>query len=163
MAKARYRGYDMIDDHQVEYRYDAFISYAADDYLFIKDEIIVELEENFGLSLCIHQRDFLPGNYIAENILQAIKNSRMIVIVLTNHFLKSKWCIYEFNMARMESIYSRNDENVVFCLMLEDIDTGHLSPDLIETLESETFLKYPQVDTEKPYFWDMLKTALANN
>ena len=163
MAKARYRGYDKIVDHHVEYKYDAFISYTAEDYLFIKNEIIVELEDNYGLSLCIHQRDFLPGNYIAENILQAIKNSRMIVIVLSNHFLKSKWCVYEFNMARMESIYSRNGENVVFCIMYEDINTEHLSPDLIESLESETFLKYPQDDTERPYFWDMLKRALENN
>ena len=163
MAKARYRGYDMIDNQQVDYRYDAFISYAAEDYLFIKDEIIVELEENSGLSLCIHQRDFLPGNYIAENILKAIKTSRKVVIVLTSNFLKSKWCMYEFNMARMETIYSRNGENVVFCIMLDDIDTAHLSPDLIETLESETFLKYPDIDTERPYFWSMLKRTLVDN
>ena len=162
MAKARYRGYDRIPDAQVEYRYDAFISYAHEDYRFIKDEIIVELEESYGLYLCIHQRDFLPGNYIAENILQAIKNSKKIVIVLTEQFLKSQWCIYEFNMARMESIYSRNGDNVIFCIMYEDIDTKHLSPELIETLESETFLKYPEEEPEKPYFWEMLKKALSD-
>ena len=161
MAKARYRGYDRIPNDQMEYRYDAFVSYSHEDYLFIKDELIKELEENYGINLCIHQRDFLPGNYIAENILQAIKSSRMVVVVLTEEFLKSKWCIYEFNMARMESIYSRNGENVIFCIMLEDIDTKHLSPELIQTLENETFLKYPEEELEKPYFWEMLKKALS--
>ena len=161
MAKARYRGYDKIPDTPTEYKYDAFVSYAEEDYLFIKDEIIVELEENHGLELCLHQRNFLPGDYIAENILQAIKNSRMMVIVLTDQFLKSKWCTYEYNMARMESIYSRNGENFVVYIMYEDIDNKFLSPDLIETLDSETFLKYPQDDNEKPYFWEMLKRALS--
>ena len=162
MAKARYRGYDRIPNAQIEYCYDAFISYSHEDYRFIKDEIIEELEVNYGLNLCIHQRDFIPGNYIAENILQAIKNSRMVVVVLTEQFLKSKWCIYEFNMARMESIYSRNGENVIFCILFEDIDTKHLSPELIQTLENETFLKYPEEEREKPYFWEMLKNALSD-
>ena len=162
MAKARYRGYDQIPNAQIEYRYDAFISYSNEDYRFTKDELVEELEGNYGLNLCIHQRDFIPGNYIAENILQAIKNSRMVVIILTQQFLKSKWCIYEFNMARMESIYSRNGENVIFCILLEDIDTKHLSPELIQTLENETFLKYPEEEHEKPYFWEMLKKALSN-
>ena len=161
MAKARYRGYERIPDVPTEYRYDAFVSYAEEDYLFIKDEIVVELEENHGLELCLHQRNFLPGNYIAENILQAIKNSRMIVIVLTDQFLKSKWCIYEYNMARMESIYSRAGENFIVCIMYEDIDNKFLSPDLIETLDSETFLKYPQDEIEKPYFWEMLTRSLS--
>ena len=163
MAKSRYTRYNGIPDTAIDYQYEVFVSYAHEDDTFIKDEIIVELEEKCGLPLCVHQRDFLPGNYIAENILQAIKNSRMIVIVLSNHFLQSKWCIYEFNMARMESIYSRNGENVIFCIMYEDIDTKHLSPELIQHLEHETFLKYPQDEHEKPYFWEMLKRALSNN
>ena len=162
MAKSRYVGYNIIADTEMDYRYEVFVSYAHEDYIFIKNELIVELEEKCGLSLCVHQRDFLPGNYISENILQAIKNSRMIVIVLTNHFLQSKWCIYEFNMARMESIYSRNGENVIFCIMYEDIDTKHLSPELIQHLENETFLQYPRDEHEKPYFWEMLKRALSN-
>ena len=163
MAKSRYKGYDQIQGDTVQYRYDAFISYSHEDYLFIKDEIIVELEDHSGFSLCVHQRNFLPGNYIAENILQAIKNSRMIVVVLTNQFLQSKWCIYEFIMARMESIYSRNSENIVITVMYEDIDTNFLSPELIQSLGSETFLRYPQEEGEKPYFWELLKQAIADN
>ena len=162
LAKSRYRGYDIIPAEATEYKYDVFVSYAEEDYLFTKDEICVELEENHGLELCLHQRNFLPGNYIAENILQAIKNSRMIVIVLTDKFLNSKWCIYEYNMTRMESIYSRNGENFIVCVMLEEINNKFLSPDLIETLDNETFLKYPQDENEKPYFWEMLYRALSS-
>ena len=161
LAKSRYRGYNLIPGEPIEYKYDAFVSYAEDDYLFVKDSVVAELEEIRGLKLCLHQRDFLPGNYIAENILQAIKNSRLIVIVLTDTFLNSKWCIYEYNMARMESIYSRNGENFIVCVMLKEINDKYLSPDLIETLDSETFLKYPQEENEKPYFWEMLNRALS--
>lgn len=165
MAKTRYRGYEHLRDaeeHNV-YKYDAFISYYHEDYLFVKNELIAELEEKHKLSCCVHQRDFLAGNYIAENILEAIKSSRMTVILLTDKFLKSKWCMYEFNMARMESIYSRDGENVIFCIMLEKIERKHISRELLECLEKETFLEYPDDQNDKPYFWEMLKAALSSN
>ena len=165
MAKTRYRGYEHLRDAEERnvYKYDAFISYYHEDYLFVKNELIAELEEKHGLSLCVHQRDFLAGNYIAENILEAIKSSRMTVILLTDKFLKSKWCMYEFNMARMESIYSRDGENVIFCIMLEKIERKHISRELLECLEKETFLEYPDDQNDKPYFWEMLKAALSSN
>ena len=164
MTKARYSGDIPIRNSEYEqlYQYDAFISYSHEDYVFVKDEILTRLEEEAGLSLCIHQRDFLPGNYIAENILQAIKNSRMTVILLSSNFLKSKWCLYEFNMARMESIYSRDGRNVIFVVMYEDIDLGVVSPEMRLCLESESFLKFPQDESEVSYFWQMLKHALKD-
>ena len=165
MTKARYLGYQQVHNKEFQkvYQYDAFISYSHEDYLFVKDEMIPRLEEEWGFSLCIHQRDFLPGHYIAENILQAITESKMTVILLSPSFLKSKWCIYEFNMARMESIYSREGENVVFVIMYEDIDMAYISLEMQRCLESESFLKFPTDESEVPYFWQMLKQALGGS
>ena len=163
MTKARYLGYQQVHNKEFQkvYQYDAFISYSDEDYSFVKDEMIPRLEGEWGLSLCIHQRDFLPGHYITENILQAITESKKTVILLSPSFLKSKWCIYEFNMARMESIYSREDENVVFAIMFEAIDMTYISLEMRRCLESESFLKFPTKESEIPYFWQMLKQALG--
>ena len=163
MTKAKYLGYLPLRNNELQkiYPYDAFISYAHEDYLFVKDEMIPKLEEEAGFSLCVHQRDFIPGHYIAENILQAIKDSKLTIVLLSPNFLQSKWCIYEFNMARMESIYSRDGENTVFVVMYDDIDMTYISHEMRQCLESESFLKFPDDESEMQYFWHMLKDALG--
>ena len=110
MTKKRYFGYRRLEDDTVYeiYKYDAFISYSDDNIRFIQDKVIPELEGK-QLRLCVHQRDFLPGMPISDNIIEAIQTSRRTVVLLCNSFLKKKWCIYEFNMARMESIYKREE------------------------------------------------------
>ena len=161
MAKNRYGGYVPVrcNDDNDNYQYDIFISYANDDYRFATGEMYNTLDAA-GLSVCLHQKDFLPGSYIAENILRAIKNSRKTVIVLSPAFLDSKWCMYEFNMARMEGIYGRDGESIVFVLMYEEIDMSRISEEMRECLESESYLAYPQEEEERPYFWEMLSRSL---
>lgn len=162
MTKARYGGYIPVRDTDIEreYKYDVFISYANENYRFATGEMYETLS-SAGLSLCLHQKDFLPGNYIAENILKAIKDSRITLILLSPAFLESKWCIYEFNMARMESIYSRGGDNVVFVVMYEDIDMNQISPEMRECLESESYLAFPEDEEERVYFWQTLKKVLC--
>ena len=161
MIKARRNGYTQIPDtnEDRQYQYDVFISYANENYQFVTGELYKKLEAA-GLSLCLHQKDFLPGSYIAENILQAIRNSRKVVIILTSEFLQSKWCMYEFNMARMENIYSRGDENIIFVVKFGDFDITRASPELQACLESESYLSYPEDLDERPYFWQMLVMSL---
>ena len=45
-------------------------------------EIINYLEEN-GFKIFWHQRDFMPGTNIAENIADAIEHSRRMMFVLS--------------------------------------------------------------------------------
>ena len=45
-------------------------------------EIINYLEER-GFKICWHQRDFVPGTNIAENIADAIEHSRRMIIILS--------------------------------------------------------------------------------
>ena len=164
MTKARHSGYVPLQNSVADnvYQYDVFISYATDNYQFVTGEMYNELKEA-GLSLCLHQKDFLPGQAIAENIVQAVRNSRMTLVVLSPDFLKSKWCIYEFNMARMESIYSREGITVVFVVMYESVDLTLMSAEMRDCLESESYLAYPTEEQEKSYFWRVLKQALARS
>lgn len=163
MTKAKYTGYIPLrdPDFQETFQYDAFISYANEDLEFVRDEMVRLLEDDGELAMCVHERDFTPGRYIADNILSAIKCSRSTIILLSKNFLQSKWCMYEFNMARMEGIYSRSGENIVLVIMYEEVNMANLSPEMVKCLDSESFLKYPSEESEIPYFWQTLKQALV--
>ena len=128
MTKSKYRGYSLIDgsDTPNDYRYDAFIFYAGQELIFIKDELVPELENERNLKLSVHQRDFMAGNPIAENIVDAVTRSRKTVLIITNNFLKSDWCIYEFRMALMESNYSRDGRDIFVIIMLENVPSNSL-------------------------------------
>lgn len=139
----------------------AFISYANENLRFVLDQIIPNLERN-EMKLCIHDRDFLPGNNIADNILGAIRNSSKTVVILSEAFLRSKWCIYEFNMARMETIYSRDGSSCLVVVMLEDVATRDMSNEMLDWIQSNTYLEYT-TDTEgEELFWNNLNDALQN-
>ena len=127
VAKERYNGQtDHTDlEGQMSFRFDAFMSYADEDGDNIID-LVKSLEKHNGLSLCIHNRDFIPGTGIADNITNAIHCSRRTVCFMTKHFLDSYWCMFELNMARMEAIYSRSGQNVLFLVALQKGIMKHL-------------------------------------
>ena len=72
--------YDELEDAEKEYEYDAFVAYHKDDINWIRDELYENLdkkdnedEDPTRFRLCIHDRDFLPGAPIEENIIKAIE------------------------------------------------------------------------------------------
>jgi protein toll len=84
--------------------YDIFLSYAWEDRE-IAQQIVMRLEheENHvprgGYKVCIHERDFMPGMFITENIQQAIESSKRVVCLLSHNFIRSYWCMMEFRAA----------------------------------------------------------------
>ena len=77
--------------------YDAFVSYSYDgnDPQFVENTIRKELEEKMNppLKLCIHRRNFLAAYDIKWNIMNAIRNSNSAIIVLSQNYVKSLWCL----------------------------------------------------------------------
>ncbi|XP_061184888.1 toll-like receptor 4 [Saccostrea echinata] len=148
---------------KVFYEYDAFISYAEKDRSFVFNQI--RLMENGEMKFCIHDRDFIPGIDIAENITNSIHNSRRIVFVMTSHFLKSYWCMFELNMARMESIYSRGGENILLLVLLENHIVREMPMSLLHVIESQSYLEYPDGDNfgNIDIFWRNFKDAIRDN
>ena len=59
-------------------------------------------------------------------------------------------------MARMEGIYSRNGENVLFVVMYRSVDLTLVSQEMKDCLESESYLAFPHDEAENPSFGDYL-------
>ena len=149
VAKEKYKGQtDHIDlGGQISFRFDAFISYADEDRDNVID-LVKSLEKHNGLSLCIHSRDFIPGTGIADNITNAIHCSRRTVCFMTKHFLDSYWCMFELNMARMEAIYSRSGQNVLFLVALQKGIMKQLPLQLIDLVDSQSYLDFPEEESD---------------
>ncbi|XP_062579321.1 toll-like receptor 4 [Saccostrea cucullata] len=163
VAKQNYRGNTIVSNdasnkHSM-YRFDAFVSYAESDRTEVIN-LVKSLEEAFDLKLCIHHRDFIPGTDIADNITNAIHSSRRTVCIMTSHFLNSYWCMFELKMAQMEAIYSRNGKNILILVVLEKSSMQKFPLHLMDLIESQSFLEYPQGEEEVIAFQSKLGKSL---
>ncbi|CAC5377358.1 unnamed protein product [Mytilus coruscus] len=61
MVKIRYFETKRMTNDKKIYTYDAFVSYENNDRSFVHGLLLRKLENDTGLKLCIHQRDFSPG------------------------------------------------------------------------------------------------------
>ncbi|XP_046381345.2 toll-like receptor 4 [Haliotis rufescens] len=160
IARGRYRNVDLIQQgNDREYEYNAFISYADEDRDFALHMFIEKLEREGNLQLCLHHRDFIPGEEIAANILSAIQKSKLVVIVLSPNFLDSYWCRYEFEMARMEGLYT--ERNMVVLVKYQEVLPNLVPRDLLYMMHTQTFLEYPQTVDDQDAFWIALKDTLV--
>ena len=162
MSKSKSRGYIPLGENDDDYIYDAFVSYSETEGAFVRSELLEKLEKNHHLKLCLHQRDFLPGNAIADNITEAINKSRKTIIILSKGYLKSKWCSFEYNMARMESLYSRSGEDLVVVVMFERVPVNDLSSHMLEHIESDSYLEYTTDEQGQVVFWNNLYRSCVN-
>jgi hypothetical protein len=109
----------------IDYKYDAFISYNSNDRRWVIEKLLPEVEYGGELHVCLHDRDWLAGPTIVDNIINSIEESRRTVLILSNHFARSQWCDFEMSMAQHKLI----DENldILVLILLEDIQPEHLS------------------------------------
>lgn len=84
-------------------------------------DFIEHLEVNEGFDLCIHHRDFLPGYDIADKIINAFHQSRKVIFVLSEAFLRSKWCLVEVQMTLTELVESRQGLNMMLWVFKDNI------------------------------------------
>ncbi|CAG2223766.1 unnamed protein product [Mytilus edulis] len=150
------------NDDDKPYMYGAFVSYADEDSTFVHKQLLTKLEKENGIILCLHKRNFLPGNDIATNITSAIHNSRRTIIIMSRNFLKSYWCMFEYNMARMESIYERNHENVLFLIFIDQIASKELPLHILELVQSQSYIEYPNDEYGDTVFWDQITQVLTS-
>ena len=158
MAKRSYRGNVRIQhgDYRNMFRFDAFISYSSDDRQFAVHEIRKQIEDQTDLRLCFHERDFLPGYDIAENIANAIHDSRKVVCIMSNNFLRSEWCMYEFNMALMERVHARDGDDMLVLVLMKEFDTNRASLPILQFIRDKSYAEFPDDESCRPMFWSRM-------
>ncbi|XP_076152676.1 toll-like receptor 1 [Alosa pseudoharengus] len=142
------------------FNYHAFISYSQHDSDWVDTQLVPTLE-GAGLSLCIHERDFEPGQWIVDNIINCVEASYKSIFVLSQNFVQSEWCNYELFFAQHRAI-SVDQDSVVF-ILLEPIPPDSLPRKFLKLrtlLMQQTYLEWPKDERKKHLFWKSLRSML---
>lgn len=153
-----YRTSDLDRDDR-EKMFDAFVSYSSKDEEWVAQELTPMLESKVGGSpsykLCLNYRDFPVGGYVADNIIQAVESSRRTIMVLSENFIKSEWCRFEFKSAHHQVLRDRRRRLIV--VLLGNVPLKDLDPDIRLYLKTNTYLHWGD-----KLFWEKLRFAMPD-
>nr|WRW24909.1 Toll-like receptor 1 [Sinohyriopsis cumingii] len=133
--------------------YDAFVSYSSKDEDYVVHDLVPVLEKNMNYRLCVHYRDFPVGAAIADNILSSVESSKRVIVVLSNNFVESEWCHYEFQIAHQRLLAEK--KNRIIMILLGDIDKSKLVPELKDYIQTNTY-----VNQDDAWFWEKIQYAM---
>ena len=123
----------------IDMQYDAFISYSGLDYKWVCFDLLPKLENHSPpYRVCVHDRDFMPGAYIEDNIMEAVQSSRRMILVLSQNYLKSDWCMLEFRAAHNKVLNDRT--NYLILVLYDDVNVSELDEDMKLYIRTNTYL-----------------------
>ncbi|NXH62772.1 TLR22 protein, partial [Rhabdornis inornatus] len=144
--------------------YDAFVSYSENDSDWVENTMVRELEQACPpFRLCLHKRDFVPGKWIVDNIIDSIEKSHKTLFVLSEHFVQSEWCKYELDFSHFRLFDENNDAAIL--VLLEPIQSNVIPKrfcKLRKIMNTKTYLEWPAGEEQQQMFWFNLKIALRS-
>uniref|UniRef100_A0A8C4RRC4 Toll-like receptor 1 n=1 Tax=Erpetoichthys calabaricus TaxID=27687 RepID=A0A8C4RRC4_ERPCA len=124
--------------------YNAFVSYSQDDSSWVKEYLLPNLEEMGTLKICYHERNFIAGKSITENIITCIEKSYKSIF---------------------HQLLSEGSENLIL-ILLEPIHQ-HMIPSkyykLKDLMARKTYMEWPQDKNKHKLFWDILRSSIEIN
>ncbi|KAG8430404.1 hypothetical protein GDO86_017877 [Hymenochirus boettgeri] len=146
-----------------EYIYHAFVSYSHSDSDWVRGELLPQLENcSPPYRVCIHERDFLPGKWIIDNIIENIENSHKIIFILSHNFVNSEWCNYELYFAHQRVIGHAFEDIILVVkenVTMEDLPKRFTK--LRKIMRSKTYLEWPSEQKRQTFFWIQLQSILG--
>lgn len=137
--------------------FDAFISYSHQQQHYVNHILLPELEQGDPpFRICTHERNWLAGAYIPEQIIESVEQSRRTIIVLSDDFIASDWARMEFRMAHQSALTERR-ARIIIIKYGELTNVTHLDKELQAYLKMNTYLDFN--DTR---FWQKLRYALPH-
>ncbi|CAI9719065.1 toll-like receptor 13 [Octopus vulgaris] len=143
------------------YKYDAFICYCSTDVNWVLNKLLPMIEEENHFNLCLHDRDFLVGNDIVDNIVDSMQQSRKVVLVLSNDFAQSSWCQFEASIAQQKILEEHYD--IIIPVLLNEIPSNLQTNRLGILLKQKTYLEWPNDEQYEGMFWERFIGRLNAN
>ncbi len=134
-----------------ERKYDAFIAYSQEDIHFVQRSLLEPLQKmEPPFQICVRDRDFDSGDWKSQNIIRSVQQSRRTIIVLSQNFINSQWCQFEFAQAHLRLLEDQSFKLLV--IALENPATLRGVPELIQNyIQTRTYLS-----KDDRLFWEKL-------
>lgn len=161
-CRAKLKGYSRL--HSPSAAYDAFVIYDKEDPAvteWVMKEMCVQLEGRGDrrLTLCLEERDWIPGCPLIDNLCQSIHKSKRTVFILTKQYIKGGNFKTAFYMAHQRLMDEKND--VIVLIFLEKVPCNSKYLRLRKRLYRRSVLEWPTNPQAQPYFWFTLRSVLA--
>ena len=137
--------------------YDVFVSYAFQELPWVREHLMVELEDPLGLRLCVHERDFIPGKNIVDNIADCVQSSKKILMVFSKDFVRSQWCQFELAYCLSHAM-DYDDALIVVCV--DDVTSRDMTTAMMAVMKTTTYIQWAEHPDARAAFWGMLQIAL---
>jgi hypothetical protein len=85
------------DDDTGKTKFDYFMSYAIEDSSFVAP--LIAAMEAAGLKVYSFKKRFDLGDSIRKSIDTALLNSKYVIVILSESYMKKKWTMYELDSA----------------------------------------------------------------
>jgi protein toll len=136
--------------------FDVFISYSHKDENFVVRSLLPVLERGpRPYKVCLHHRNWQPGEFITTHITNSVLASRRTLVVLSQNYLTSVWGKMEFRTAHTQAMSDGRARVII--VLYGELDEDGLDPELKNYLRTNTYVKWGD-----PYFWNKLKYALPH-
>ncbi|XP_061187161.1 toll-like receptor 2 [Saccostrea echinata] len=140
------------------FRFDAFVSYAEEDYQLACTTLYRELV-HLGFQISLPDKDFIPGISKAEQLLQYIDDSRKVIILVTENFLMSGWDSYAIQMVVTHAFHNHRQKSIIV-IIKDGIPIERIPKDLRYIWWSIISIRWPENGGNMISFWEELSTSL---
>lgn len=128
------------------YKVPVFLSHSGSDGDFVLEKILPQLDSTLKSLLrtsnrCVTTGDFSfrPGQYVADEIIRCVEESRVIVACVSQQFCKSHWCKNEIIVSQMEN-------KPLVLILLEHVKTAYMPKCLRKHFDKTTRCKVSKND-----------------
>ncbi len=142
-----------------DFVYDAFVSYSNEDQGFVAQLVGMLEDVPPHYKLCVYERDFTAGNVLNDCIVQSIATSRKVVMVVSEHFVQSHWCLWELHLAQHSLLEEKR--NGLVMVVVGKLKAGQLPPTLRFLMSTRIYLEWDPEPRKQELFWERLRGALA--
>ncbi|KAI5641120.1 TIR domain-containing protein [Phthorimaea operculella] len=143
------------DELDADRLYDVFISFCHDDTPFVSEKLLPQLDREY--SVCVHLRDWVPGEMIPTQIKNSVEQSRRTIVVMSRRFIRSEWGRLEFQTAHMNGLAAGRIR--VIMIILDDVlEKDELTPELRSYVRLNTYVRW-----DDPWFWEKLRYSLPHH
>lgn len=145
-------------------RFDVYVCYGTEDreYVLKGDNCLRKILEVQGYLLCIHERDFPPGDCIFGNIMGAMEQSKAVLFLVSREFVQREWCMYEFKYG-LNHKRVNPDFKVIVALLQDDNNFQDLPAEniLMQYMNTHTYLKTCDADFYEKLVYTLCEPTCA--